>query len=112
MLITDTVGDVREGRSCGVRVIGVAWGMHGVDALRQAGAETVVMWPQELLTPLLPGGEPGHGRWIGLPVHGQRRVPGPARLSARRGPAAPAPAAGWPVARGRLRQPATTAAAT
>ena len=50
VLITDTVGDVREGRSCGVRVIGVAWGMHGVDALRQAGAETVVMWPQELLT--------------------------------------------------------------
>jgi phosphoglycolate phosphatase len=58
VLITDTVGDVREGRSCGVRVIGVAWGMHGCDALRQAGAETVVMWPQELLTLLIPAGEP------------------------------------------------------
>ena len=58
VLVTDTVGDVREGRSCGVRVIGVAWGMHGCDPLRQAGAETVVMWPQELLTLLLPAGEP------------------------------------------------------
>jgi phosphoglycolate phosphatase len=58
VLITDTVGDVREAQRCGVRVIGVAWGMHGCDALRQAGAETVVMWPQELLALLLPANEP------------------------------------------------------
>jgi phosphoglycolate phosphatase len=82
VLITDTVGDVREGRSCGVRVIGVAWGMHGCDALRQAGAETVVMWPQELLTLLIPAGEPARDRSAC-----QCSVPSP-------GPAAPA--AGWP----------------
>lgn len=54
VLITDTVGDVREARSCGVRAIGVAWGMHGIDALFEAGAESVALWPQELLATLLP----------------------------------------------------------
>lgn len=56
VLVTDTVGDVREARNCGARVIGVAWGMHGIDALLEAGAETVALWPQELLTLLLPDG--------------------------------------------------------
>jgi phosphoglycolate phosphatase len=102
VLITDTVGDVREGRSCGVRVIGVAWGMHGVDALRQAGAETVVMWPQELLTSLLPGGEAGatgDGSACQCTVSGACRAQ-PAARPATPAPAAqlaaPAPAAGWP----------------
>jgi phosphoglycolate phosphatase len=88
VLITDTVGDVREGRSCGVRVIGVAWGMHGVDALRQAGAETVVMWPQELLTSLLPAGEADGA--------GDACRTQPAARPAAPAPAIPAPAAGWP----------------
>jgi phosphoglycolate phosphatase len=92
VLITDTVGDVREGRSCGVRVIGVAWGMHGCDALRQAGAETVVMWPQELLTLLIPANEPAPadesaGRCA---VSGAGKARPPAA-----GKAEPA-AAGWP----------------
>ena len=82
VLITDTVGDVREGRSCGVRVIGVAWGMHGCDALRQAGAETVVMWPQELLTLLIPAGEP-------------TPAAGPACPCAVSGTCQARPAAGW-----------------
>jgi phosphoglycolate phosphatase len=56
VLITDTVGDVREARMCGVRAIGVAWGMHSSDALLEAGAETVALWPQELLAILLPAG--------------------------------------------------------
>lgn len=56
VLVTDTVGDVREARNCGVRAIGVAWGMHSIDALLEAGAETVALWPQELLTILLPDG--------------------------------------------------------
>jgi len=83
VLITDTVGDVREGRSCGVRVIGVAWGMHGCDALRQAGAETVVMWPQELLTLLIPAGEPAPAAGSACPcaVSGACQAP---------------PSAGWP----------------
>ena len=56
VLVTDTVGDVREARRSGARVIGVAWGMHSIDALLQAGAESVALWPQELLTTLLPDG--------------------------------------------------------
>jgi len=55
VLITDTVGDVREASNCGVRVIGVAWGMHSSDALLAAGAESVALWPQEILATLLPG---------------------------------------------------------
>jgi|GEM_PF-699838 len=61
VLVTDTVGDVAEGLECGIRVIGVAWGMHSADDLLAAGAEFVALWPQELVARLLPGGscEPG-----------------------------------------------------
>lgn len=55
-LITDTVGDITEATDCGVRAIGVAWGMHGVDELLAAGAERVVYWPQEISALLLPIG--------------------------------------------------------
>ncbi|MGQ0846497.1 MAG: HAD family hydrolase [Sporichthyaceae bacterium] len=56
VLVTDTVGDVREGRSCGIRVIGVSWGMHSAEDLLAAGAEFVALWPQELVARLLPDG--------------------------------------------------------
>ena len=55
-LITDTVGDVRHARECGIRAIGVAWGMHSEQQLLAAGAEFVAVWPQELVAHLLPGG--------------------------------------------------------
>jgi phosphoglycolate phosphatase len=53
VLITDTVGDVAEARAAGVRAIGVAWGMHAERDLRDAGAESVAIWPQELCAWLL-----------------------------------------------------------
>jgi phosphoglycolate phosphatase len=56
VLITDTVGDVRHAIECGIRVIGVAWGMHTEKQLLDAGAEFVAVWPQELVARLLPGG--------------------------------------------------------
>lgn len=56
VLITDTVGDVRHARECGIRAIGVAWGMHSEQQLLAAGAEFVAVWPQELVAHLLPGG--------------------------------------------------------
>lgn len=56
VLVTDTVGDVREGISCGIRVIGVAWGMHTAADLLAAGAEFVALWPQEIVARLLPDG--------------------------------------------------------
>jgi len=56
VLITDTVGDVRHAVECGIRAIGVAWGMHTENQLLDAGAEFVAVWPQELVARLLPGG--------------------------------------------------------
>jgi phosphoglycolate phosphatase len=53
-LITDTIGDVKEARSCGIRAVGVAWGMHTQERLLAAGAEKVALWPQELVAWLVP----------------------------------------------------------
>jgi phosphoglycolate phosphatase len=55
MLVTDTVGDVEEGRRAGIRVGAVAWGMHTVEALERAGAEFTCIWPEELVAYLRPG---------------------------------------------------------
>jgi phosphoglycolate phosphatase len=48
VMVTDTIGDVRHARECGLRVFGVAWGLHSEERLREAGAEQVAYWPQEL----------------------------------------------------------------
>jgi phosphoglycolate phosphatase len=56
VLVTDTAGDVRDALEVGVRVIGVAWGMHTVDELAGAGAEFVALWPQEIAAHLLGDG--------------------------------------------------------
>ncbi|TNC25705.1 HAD family hydrolase [Amycolatopsis alkalitolerans] len=53
VLVTDTAGDVRDALDAGIRVVGVAWGMHGVGELTAAGAEFVALWPQELPAYLL-----------------------------------------------------------
>ena len=55
-LITDTVGDIKHAVDCGVRAVGVAWGMHTERQLLAAGAEFVAVWPQELVARLLPDG--------------------------------------------------------
>lgn len=75
MLITDTVGDVTEALKAGIRVCGVAWGMHSADRLRAAGAEFVCVWPEELLVYLRDGRSSEEG-------------PGAAGLPASRSPAA------------------------
>jgi phosphoglycolate phosphatase len=53
VLVTDTAGDVRAARAAGIRVVGVAWGMHSPDELTEAGAEFVALWPQEITAHLL-----------------------------------------------------------
>jgi phosphoglycolate phosphatase len=53
VLVTDTAGDVRDALEAGIRVVGVAWGMHSVDELTEAGAEFVALWPQEISAHLL-----------------------------------------------------------
>ncbi|MCW0216292.1 MAG: HAD hydrolase-like protein [Pseudonocardia sp.] len=53
VLVTDTAGDVRDALEVGIRVVGVAWGMHSVEKLTEAGAEFVALWPQEITAHLL-----------------------------------------------------------
>jgi phosphoglycolate phosphatase len=53
VLVTDTAGDVRDALEAGIRVVGVAWGMHSVEELTAAGAEFVALWPQEVAAHLL-----------------------------------------------------------
>jgi phosphoglycolate phosphatase len=54
VVVTDTVGDVKHARECGVRIVGVAWGMHTEQQLSQAGVEFVALWPQELVSHFSP----------------------------------------------------------
>jgi phosphoglycolate phosphatase len=49
-LVTDTVGDVREAGVAGVRSIGVAWGWHPAEELREAGADRSAHSPADLLS--------------------------------------------------------------
>jgi phosphoglycolate phosphatase len=47
--VADTAGDMREAREAGVTPIGVGWGWHDAERLREAGATQVVASPEELL---------------------------------------------------------------
>lgn len=64
VFVTDTIGDVRHGRECGIRTIGVSWGLHEPEELLRAGAEAVAQWPLEITcwvqgveAPTVPGRE-------------------------------------------------------
>ncbi|MEY8563060.1 HAD family hydrolase [Eggerthellaceae bacterium 3-80] len=47
--IGDSPGDIRTARNAGTYAIGVGWGYHSADELREAGADAVVMDALELL---------------------------------------------------------------
>ena len=61
VMIGDTSHDMRMGRAGGVRAIGVTWGFHTADELREGGADAVCEsfdeLEAELLTPLPLAGE-------------------------------------------------------
>lgn len=83
MLITDTVGDVTEALKAGIRVCGVAWGMHGADRLKAAGAEFVCVWPEELLVYLRDGrSSEGSACTVGTSAPRPGAAPGDAARSA------------------------------
>ena len=90
MLITDTVGDVEEALKAGIRVCGVAWGMHDADRLKTAGAEFVCVWPEELLVYLRDGrsSEEGAACTAGTPASCSGAVPGNAARRAAEAAAA------------------------
>ncbi|MFI5959432.1 HAD family hydrolase [Cryptosporangium sp. NPDC051539] len=97
VLVTDTAGDVRDALEVGIRVVGVAWGMHSVEQLTAAGAEFVALWPQELAAHLL-------GDAASLPPEGACAIPAPAAVTPAAAtptsvaPASVAPASAIPAA--------------
>lgn len=48
-VVGDTLYDMQMAKQAGTRAIGVSWGYHTTDALKQAGAEVVLNEPVELL---------------------------------------------------------------
>lgn len=48
VLITDTLGDIREADVCGVRSIAVTWGYHPVETLELGNPYKVIQRPDEL----------------------------------------------------------------
>ena len=63
VMIGDTSHDMGMGRAAGVRALGVTWGFHTADELREGGADAVVdtftQLEAELLSPLPLAGEGG-----------------------------------------------------
>ena len=47
--VTDTVGDVKETKPLGMRIVGVSWGFHSATALKRAGAAIIAKTPKDLL---------------------------------------------------------------
>lgn len=48
-VVGDTLYDMQMAKQAGAKAIGVSWGYHTTDALKQAGAEVVLNEPVELL---------------------------------------------------------------
>ncbi len=89
VLVTDTAGDVRDAREVGIRVIGVAWGMHSADELTEAGAEFVALWPQEVGAYLL--GDDATGPPTKACATGSCAAPPASSVSLSSAPASPGP---------------------
>ncbi len=47
--ICDTVGDIQEARSVGVRVAAVTWGWHNIERLERANPDRIIHYPHELM---------------------------------------------------------------
>lgn len=52
VMIGDTVYDIHMGKAAGCRTIGVSWGYHPLDELREAGADHLVETMEELMQAL------------------------------------------------------------
>jgi phosphoglycolate phosphatase len=52
VIIGDTVYDIHMGQAAGCRTIGVGWGYHPLDELREAGADHLVETMEELMIAL------------------------------------------------------------
>ena len=50
VFITDTLGDMREARACGVGAIGVSWGFHSRETLEKGEPFRIVEHPSEIVS--------------------------------------------------------------
>jgi phosphoglycolate phosphatase len=50
LIITDTVGDIKEANEVGVKSIGVVWGIHNASKLKEANPHFIAMKPSEIIT--------------------------------------------------------------
>lgn len=48
VFVTDTTGDIREARECGVGAIGITWGLHDREMLGKEGPFALIDIPEEL----------------------------------------------------------------
>ena len=48
VFVTDTVGDIKEARECGVKSIAVTWGFHNEETLKEAKPVKIVSTPESL----------------------------------------------------------------
>ena len=49
LYVGDSEVDIRTGKNADVRTVGVAWGFRTREELEEAGAETIILHPKELL---------------------------------------------------------------
>jgi len=49
LMVTDTVGDVKEAKEVGLKTIGTIWGLHEAERLKQNGADFVAEKPEDIL---------------------------------------------------------------
>ncbi|MBK5215368.1 MAG: HAD family hydrolase [Candidatus Pacebacteria bacterium] len=49
VFITDSLGDILEGNECGVKSIGVTWGIHGKENLEKGHPVAIIDNPKDLL---------------------------------------------------------------
>ncbi len=50
VFITDSLGDILEGNECGVKSIGVTWGIHHRETLEKGNPIIIIHSPMDLLT--------------------------------------------------------------
>jgi len=49
VMITDTIGDVKEAMEVKIKTIGVGWGVHEIERLKETGADFVAEKPEDII---------------------------------------------------------------
>ncbi len=49
LIVTDTIGDVKEAEEVKIKAIGVGWGVHETKRLRENGADFIAKTPKDIL---------------------------------------------------------------